>query len=159
MHCASVSGVVANNIELILRGTSFGVQFRLFMFVKLKSVALTTLTPFSKISAVVPFHLIAILDVLEVVVYKLVPVPPIYFRITTRWFALLPSKVNEFPNPFVNVERNNPAVEPSRITYGILFLNSTNQVPPSAVIKPLVYMLFRVIISALRVTLAVVVGM
>jgi hypothetical protein len=47
--------------------------------VDVKAVADITLTPFSKTSAVVPFHLMAILQVSVVVAYSAVSVPATLF--------------------------------------------------------------------------------
>ncbi len=123
--------------------------------VKEKAVAVTTFTPFTKMSAVAPFHLIAILAVSVVVVCKVVVAPLNLLDIIAREVASL-VKIN----PFVNVESlPNPNLEIASLVLERLFLKSTNQVPPLAVISPLVKMLPLLITSAFLVTEAELVGM
>ena len=128
------------------------------ILVGVNAVAEITFVPFAKMSAVVPFHLIANLVVSVVVVYKGVLTPAITLFIANlvappplRILILLLVGVvaSDMYNPWVKVSLVNAT----------LFLNSTNQVPPLLVIKPLVKILFRLNESAIRVTVAVVVGM
>lgn len=127
--------------------------------VAVNDVALTTFVPFAKMSAVVPFHLIAIFVVLVVVKYNDVNVPPTAFLIVTKLVAGEPApKVNVNLSVTAVLVNCKPSAKAS-LVYAIFPLNSTNQVPPLAEIKPLVYILFRLKESATRVAVADVVGM
>ena len=125
--------------------------------VAVNAVALTTFIPFSKMSAVVPFHLIAILQVFAVVVNKVVNTPATY---------LLTLNLATEPCPLIEKELVVPVEESpiNRLTelksrdIATLFLNSINHVPPAEVIIPLENTFDSVNESALRVTEVVVVG-
>lgn len=106
------------------------------ILVGVNAVALTTFVPFAKMSAVVPFHLIANLVVSVVVKYKAVLIPAITLFIANLAvppvriliLLLLIFVVSDIYNPRVNVS----------LVYTILLTSDTNQVPPLALIKPLV---------------------
>lgn len=74
MQSVSLKGVENKAICWMNIGTC-GEPFRFSIAVAVNAVAETTFVPFAKISAVLPFHLIAILVVSVVVVYKLVLTP------------------------------------------------------------------------------------
>ena len=156
----SVSGVGKSAIELMNLGVSLAFPLKNCIAVKLNAVADITLTPFSKMSAVVPFHLIATFEVFADVVCKVVDAPAKIFTIVTRVDAA-DDVLNVKPLPLVaefNSFKNIPTLDTSLVN-GMLFLKSTNQVPPLAVISPLVKMLPLLITSAFLVTDADVVGM
>ena len=138
-------------------GTSVASQLKNCIAVGVNAVAEITFVPLAKMSALVPFHLIAYLVVSVVVKYKAVLTPAITlfianldvppFRILILLLLI-----------FVVSDIYNPAPNASLVKLK-LPLNSTNQVPPLDVIKPLVKMLLRENESATLVADAVVVGM
>jgi hypothetical protein len=125
--------------------------------VGLKAVPVTTFTPLTNTSAVEPFHLMAILEVSVKVEYNKVDTPAMYLN-TKSLEPTPPLNANEFKLPAIVSANAKPRLEASLVN-ARLFLKSTNQVPPLAVISPLVKMLPRLIMSAFLVTDAELVGM
>jgi hypothetical protein len=152
----SVSGVGKSAIELIVTGVeTLDASTCIAVFVN--AVAVTTFTPFSNTSAVVPFHLMATFEVFADVKYKEVSTPPITFAIKylkgeAEDFILNPKEIA------VASVKYNPLAEAS-LANARLLLKSANQVPPLAVISPFVKMLPLLITSAFLVTEAELVGM
>ena len=108
------------------------------IFVVVNAVAEISFTPFTNTSALVPFHLKAIFNVSVDGVVKIINEPATTFcsdnlveaedavRITNALFgAVILSPRNKF-------------IAVLSLTYATFPLNSTNQVPPLDVIKPLV---------------------
>jgi hypothetical protein len=155
----SVSGVGKSAIELMLKGTFAPLPIRFSIAVVVNEVAVTTLTPFRNTSAVVPFHLTAILNSSVEVVTNVVAVDATIFCNAIR--VPVEAFLNTRPSAakgLVPVFTNNPFADVSLVKTR-LFLKSTNQVPPLAVISPLVKMLPLLITSAFLVTEAELVGM
>ena len=130
------------------------------IFVAVNDVAETTFVPLAKTSAVLPFHLIAILVVSVVVVCNAVNVP-----LTLLLIANLGEPpplfliVNSFELlPLVELSPNQKLPVPS-LVYARLFLNSKNHVPPLELMRLLVKILLVEKVSAKRVTETVLVGM
>jgi hypothetical protein len=103
--------------------------------VVVNAVAEITFTPFSKISKLVPFHLIAILQVSALVVYKVVTTVEMLFIICNL-------VVEDGRNPIPLSLKFELSQMPHLLELSLVKLkfplNSTNQVPPLLVIKPLV---------------------
>ena len=121
------------------RGTSAESHKRYSITVVVNAVALICFVPFTNTSILVPFHLIAIFVVSVVVVYKALNEPDIILetvkRIAGDEVAFLMQIPFNTPVDVSPIER--PIVDALR-KYSTFPLNSTNQVPPLAEIKPLV---------------------
>ena len=157
MHWVSVSGVGNSAIELMYFGTSWAWPIKNSKAVAVNAVAVICLKPLKNTSAVVPFHLMAILQVSAVVVNKPISLPATRLdndNLKGPWFL----NTKPFVAP-VFVSARNKVLTLASLVKTRLFLISTNQVPPLAVISPLVKMLPLLITSAFRVTEADVVGM
>jgi hypothetical protein len=138
-------------------GTSSAPPIKNSIFVVVNELPATSFTPLRKTSQVEPFHLIASFVLLVTVPINVVLAPAILLVMINGMVA--PFLIS---NPLLTVlllsEILNPLLKASRV-YAIFPLNSTNQVPPLLVIKPLVKMLLREKESATLVADAVVVGM
>ena len=120
-------------------GTSVASHKRYSITVVVNAVALTCFVPLTNTSAVEPFHLIAILVVSVEVVNNAVNVPAIILETVNLTagdeLAFLMQIPFNTPVDVSPIER--PVVDALR-KYSTFPLNSTNQVPPLALIKPLV---------------------
>ena len=153
MHSASVRGVGNKSICEMNVGCCEPSPFRNSIFVAVNAVALTCFVPFTNTSAVLPFHLMAIFTVSVVVINKFDKVPPTLLYIANLDAVDEPFLIaNEFVESVVESPIPIGFATPSR-TNTKFSRNSTNQVPPLDVIKPLVYILFRLKASATLVAL------
>lgn len=137
MHSASVKGVGNNAICEMNLGAAVMFVRKNSKAVAVNAVAETTFVPLAKMSAVLPFHLIAILVVSVVVVYSDVRLPEIVLKILIRPDDSPCNNLKLFPVRLF-VSPKSIASLPKSPTYATLFNNLTNQVPPLDVIKPFV---------------------
>lgn len=118
----------------------------------------TTLVPFSNTLRNEPFHVMAILQLSDVVSYTVEVEDPNVFHSLCLPEGPAPRKCKESPvvGTVGLLPKNIPVVLSPDIT--VLFLKFTNQVPPVNEINPFVYIFDKLIESPTRVTWPVVVG-